>query len=90
MTMKKEIAIATTGFMGVSAFSNEYTHIIEDTHKMAEMSRELLYDKPTKKQKYQVVSPIRTEPKYQNNEMCVCGSGVKYKKCCKIVTLFNN
>lgn len=37
----------------------------------------------TKKQKSQVVSPIRTEPKYQNNEMCVCGSGVKYKKCCK-------
>jgi len=37
----------------------------------------------TKKQKNQVVVPVRTEPKYQNNEPCHCGSGLKYKKCCK-------
>jgi len=37
----------------------------------------------TKKQKSQIISPIRTEPKYQNNEPCICGSGNKYKKCCK-------
>lgn len=27
--------------------------------------------------------PVRTEPKIQNNEPCPCGSGKKYKKCCK-------
>lgn len=37
----------------------------------------------TKKQKSQVVVPVRTETKYQNNEPCHCGSGLKYKKCCK-------
>lgn len=41
------------------------------------------YDTQTKKQRNQVISPIRTEPKYQNNEPCICGSGNKYKKCCK-------
>lgn len=38
----------------------------------------------TKKQMNQVVVPLRTEPKYQNNELCPCGSGLKYKKCCKL------
>jgi len=45
--------------------------------------RGYMYDKPTKKQMNQVVVPVRTEPKYQNNESCPCGSGKKYKKCCK-------
>jgi len=39
----------------------------------------------TKKQMNQVIVPIRTETKYQNNELCNCGSGNKYKKCCKKV-----
>ena len=26
---------------------------------------------------------IREKPKVQNNEPCICGSGKKYKKCCK-------
>lgn len=26
---------------------------------------------------------VRTEPKIGNNEQCKCGSGKKYKKCCK-------
>lgn len=37
----------------------------------------------TKKQMNEIVVPVRTEPKYQNNEPCPCGSGNKYKKCCK-------
>ena len=28
---------------------------------------------------------IRTGTKLQNNDSCTCGSGVKYKKCCKTV-----
>lgn len=27
--------------------------------------------------------PVRTTPKYSNNEPCPCESGKKYKKCCK-------
>ena len=36
----------------------------------------------TKKQQAAVVQPIRTEPKFNRNEPCPCGSGKKYKKCC--------
>lgn len=25
---------------------------------------------------------VRDEPKIQRNEPCICGSGLKYKKCC--------
>ena len=58
------------------------TYII-DNMSYEYLNRDLMYDKPTKKQMNQVVVPIRTEPKYQNNEPCPCGSGNKYKKCCK-------
>jgi len=40
----------------------------------------------TKKQRNQTVIPVRNSadnPKIQNNEPCLCGSGNKYKKCCK-------
>lgn len=37
----------------------------------------------TKKQQSQTAIPVRSEPKIYPNEPCVCGSGVKYKKCCK-------
>jgi uncharacterized protein YecA (UPF0149 family) len=36
----------------------------------------------TKKQLEAIVQPIRTEPKFNRNEPCHCGSGKKYKKCC--------
>lgn len=29
------------------------------------------------------MEPVRSTPKIQNNEPCPCGSGKKYKKCCK-------
>lgn len=29
-----------------------------------------------------LVRPIRTEPKIGRNDLCACGSGKKYKKCC--------
>lgn len=28
------------------------------------------------------IVPVRTEPKIKRNEPCICGSGLKYKKCC--------
>jgi hypothetical protein len=29
-----------------------------------------------------VIKPVRTEPKVGRNDLCACGSGKKYKKCC--------
>ena len=100
MSMKKKIAIVGHGLVP-SALSNqllektsaESDKLMQQGNKtyMIEMQDEYLfdrsdmYDKPTKKQMNQVVVPIRTEPKYQNNEPCPCGSGNKYKKCCKKV-----
>jgi hypothetical protein len=31
---------------------------------------------------YSTVLPVRTEPKIGRNDLCSCGSGQKYKKCC--------
>ena len=28
------------------------------------------------------LEPVRTEPKIGRNDICLCGSGKKYKKCC--------
>jgi len=37
----------------------------------------------TKRQQSQVIEPVRSSPKILNNDPCPCGSGMKYKKCCK-------
>jgi uncharacterized protein YecA (UPF0149 family) len=44
---------------------------------------EAKYSHLTQAQKDAVIEPVRTEPKIQNNEPCPCGSGKKFKKCCK-------
>ena len=36
----------------------------------------------TKKQKNQILQPIRIGEKVGRNDKCPCGSGNKYKKCC--------
>jgi uncharacterized protein YchJ len=36
----------------------------------------------TKKEREADIQPARTEPKIGRNELCHCGSGKKYKKCC--------
>ena len=36
----------------------------------------------TRKQIEQVTEPVRREPKIGRNDLCPCGSGKKYKKCC--------
>lgn len=40
------------------------------------------YGHLTKKERNAVIVPVRTEPKYQRNSPCPCGSGLKYKNCC--------
>ena len=42
-----------------------------------------LYQDVPKWARGRVTEPVRTEPKVGNNEPCSCGSGLKYKKCCK-------
>lgn len=37
----------------------------------------------TKKQLTEICEPVRTEPKIGRNTLCSCGSGRKFKKCCK-------
>jgi len=37
----------------------------------------------SKKQREANIIPVRSEPKIYSNEPCNCGSGIKYKKCCK-------
>jgi uncharacterized protein YchJ len=44
---------------------------------------EAMYSHLTKAQRAAHIEPVRTEPKIQNNEPCPCGSGKKFKKCCK-------
>jgi uncharacterized protein YecA (UPF0149 family) len=63
--------------------SKEIVNKYEENKGILELADDLMYDKPTKKQMNQVIIPVRTEPKYQRNEPCPCGSGLKYKKCCK-------
>jgi hypothetical protein len=43
---------------------------------------DIKYSHLTKKEKEAVVVPVRSEPKFQRNDPCPCGSGKKYKKCC--------
>jgi len=41
-----------------------------------------ILDEPVKPLKKGYYSDIRREPKTGRNELCTCGSGKKYKKCC--------
>ena len=39
-------------------------------------------DMLTKKQRKQVIQPVRSTPKIGRNKLCPCGSNKKYKNCC--------
>jgi hypothetical protein len=43
---------------------------------------DIKYSHLTKKEQEAVIVPVRSEPKFQRNDPCPCGSGKKYKKCC--------
>lgn len=49
--------------------------ILEEMHRMETR-------KPKWARGYKVEA-VRTEPKIGNNRKCTCGSGIKYKRCCK-------
>ena len=64
----------------LKAFHNEMKLVIENL-KLDPYEPQL-----TKKEKTQIVVPVRKkdEPKYSRNQICLCGSGKKYKHCCLI------
>jgi hypothetical protein len=43
---------------------------------------DLKYSYLSKKEREADIQPVRTEPKIRRNDLCPCGSGEKYKKCC--------
>lgn len=43
----------------------------------------MMYSHLSKAERLAHIEPVRTESKIRNNEPCPCGSGKKYKKCCK-------
>jgi hypothetical protein len=45
---------------------------------------DIQYSHLSKKELEANIEPVRTEPKYNRNDQCPCGSGKKYKKCCLI------
>ena len=65
-------------------FNNPTPHL--NTYKdfpftMSEME-DINYSHIPRKQRYIKLEPVRTEPKIGRNDLCSCGSGKKYKKCC--------
>lgn len=40
------------------------------------------YSHLTKKEKEAIIEHVRVGPKVRRNDLCPCGSGLKYKKCC--------
>lgn len=52
------------------------------TYPIMNHLKDMKYNHLTKKEREAVVIPVRTEPKIRRNDLCPCGSGKKYKKCC--------
>ena len=73
--------------MEVIAPPSEPDHMIdyEDVYMLQnqhDFAKELMAPVP-KWARGRTCEPVRTEAKVQNNEPCSCGSGKKFKKCCK-------
>jgi len=43
---------------------------------------EIKYSHLSRAEREADIQPVRTAPKIGRNELCPCGSGKKYKKCC--------
>lgn len=53
------------------------------TNPYAKFDYESIFGRLTKKQCLEICQDIRRTPKVLPNDPCPCGSGRKYKKCCK-------
>lgn len=61
-------------------------HLFDDTYimEMIPLVEDMKYSHLTRKEKMANISPIRDSkenPKIQRNELCPCGSKMKYKHC---------
>ena len=63
-------------------FSTTPSYPIFPNHEFIREVEDMKYSHLSKRDREANIEPIRTEPKYQRNEPCPCGSGKKYKKCC--------
>lgn len=64
--------------------AEEYKRELEKVYELANPYANLdMYPALTKRQQFQVIEPVRSTPKVLPNEPCPCGSGKKFKKCCR-------
>lgn len=64
-------------------YTKQLTQILKEDDAII-LAERYFADNLTKKQRNApLTESVRTEPKIHNNDPCPCGSGKKYKKCCK-------
>lgn len=84
--MEKEIKVTGVGPMFVRNLTDEEIKLIEEAKPTEPYLIKNVPDPElsylTKKQRNQIIVPVRTEPKIGRNEKCPCGSNKKYKNCC--------
>jgi hypothetical protein len=67
---------------GLAMRPSELAMKIEAPYLFQNHIEDMRYAGLTKKEREADIQPVRTEPKIGRNELCPCGSGKKYKKCC--------
>lgn len=86
----KKIAIVgsplllSTELLKSSQYTKELTKIIDEDESFKFVQQHHQADLTKKQINAPYTEPVRSTPKIQNNEPCICGSGKKYKKCCKL------
>lgn len=61
-------------------------NVLDDAKEKDMLANDLRYSHLTARERQADLQPARNsavDPKIQNNEPCPCGSGRKYKKCCR-------
>lgn len=69
--------------MEKSISNSDHLYIMENHHNEEELYS-LFYGKPTKSQLRDVerTKPVQPKQDIGRNDLCPCGSGKKFKKCC--------
>lgn len=65
------------------AYEKELQEIKDYTMQDHIILKDIIDSDLTKAERNAIIEPVRTTPKINNNSLCSCGSGLKYKKCCK-------
>lgn len=88
MTKQKTMTAVLGAYALAGAFAAEYPGVVEiETPPYFNYSRapsnQLKHKRYKKQMRGGRPAQIRTEPKIGRNELCPCGSGKKYKRCCQ-------